>query len=96
MTAGFVIVLIALVWVLHTPSTVTASQAPAPRMKIIAPDNLSNYMGHIDPEDSEGTVDLYGNEVSDAVAKYRMDVTGVLYELHSPRTEVPRLGSPKS
>ena len=97
MTAGFVIVLIALVWVLHTPSTVTASQAPAPRMmKMIAPDNLSNYMGHIDPEDSEGTVDLYGNEVSDAVAKYRMDVTGVLYELHSPHTELPRLGSPKS
>jgi hypothetical protein len=97
MTAGFVIVPIALVWVLHTPSTVTASQVPAPRvMKLIAPDDRSNYMGTIDPPDSEGTVDLYGNEVSDAVAKYRMDVTGALYELHSPHTELPRLASPKS
>jgi len=61
-----------------------------------APDDLSNHVGKIDPQDSEGTVDLYGNEVSDAVAKYRMDVTGSLYELHSPHTELPRLGSPKS
>jgi hypothetical protein len=41
-------------------------------------------------------IDLYGNEVSDAVAKYKLDATGGLYELHSPQTEVPRLGVPKS
>ena len=41
-------------------------------------------------------IDLYGNEVSDAVAKYKLDATGALYELHSPQTEVPRLGAPKS
>ena len=40
-------------------------------------------------------IDMYGNEVSDAVAKYKLDATGALYELHSPQTEVPRLGAPK-
>jgi len=44
----------------------------------------------------EGTTDLYGNEVSDAVARYTLDAEGSLYEQHSPRTELPRLGPPKS
>jgi hypothetical protein len=47
-------------------------------------------------ETDDGTVDLYGNQVSDAVAKYELDATGGLYELHSPQTELPRLKSPKS
>jgi hypothetical protein len=48
-------------------------------------------------EKNDGTaIDLYGNDVADAVAKYKLDATGSLYELHSPRTELPRLGSPKS
>jgi hypothetical protein len=41
-------------------------------------------------------VDLYGNEVSDAIATYSLDPAGSLYELHSPQTELPRLGEPKS
>jgi len=48
-----------------------------------------------DPMD-QGTVDLYGNETTDAVARYKLDADGSLYELHSPQTELPRLGSPKS
>jgi hypothetical protein len=47
-------------------------------------------------DDAAGAVDLYGNEVTDAVAKYKADRAGALYELHSPQTEVPRLASPKS
>ena len=47
-------------------------------------------------DEADGLVDLYGNEVSDAVARYTLDPTGSLYELHSPRTELTRLGSPKS
>ena len=43
-----------------------------------------------------GVVDLYGNEVSSAVATYTFDDLGALYEVHSPQTEVPLLGSPKS
>jgi hypothetical protein len=47
-------------------------------------------------DDSKGTVDLYGNQVTAAVATYKVDATGTLYELHSPQTELPRLPSPKS
>ena len=49
-----------------------------------------------EPAPGEGFTDLYGNEVSDALATYTFDQTGSLYELHSPQTELPRLGSPKS
>jgi hypothetical protein len=50
------------------------------------------------PDDTvdQGVTDLYGNDISDAVARYKLDAEGSLYELHSPRTELPRLGSPKS
>ena len=44
----------------------------------------------------EGAADFYGNPVTDAVASYRLDATGSLYESHSPQTEVPRLASPKT
>jgi len=47
-------------------------------------------------DEGAGIPDLYGNEVSDAVARYKADGAGALYEVHSPQTEVPRLGSPKS
>jgi hypothetical protein len=44
----------------------------------------------------DGIIDLYGNEVSPAVATYSFDALGSLYEVHSPQTELPRLGSPKT
>ena len=47
-------------------------------------------------DEAAGTVDLYGNEVTEAVATYTLDPGGSLYEVHSPQTELPRLGSPKS
>ena len=40
-------------------------------------------------------VDLYGNEVGEAVARYKVDFTGDWYEEHSPDTEVPKLTPPK-
>jgi len=40
--------------------------------------------------------DLLGNEVKPAVASYTFDTTGVLYEEHSPQTELPELGDPHS
>ncbi len=48
------------------------------------------------PETAESETDLYGNEVSDAVAEYGLDASGSLYEMHAPQVEVPKLGSPKS
>ena len=47
-------------------------------------------------DEVEDAVDFYGNEVTDAVATYKLDAAGSLYELHSPQTEVPRLASPQS
>ena len=37
-------------------------------------------------------VDVYGNEIQEAVGDYRVDRAGGMYESHSPDTEVPRLG----
>ena len=47
-------------------------------------------------DDSQGAIDLLGNDVNDAVARYRFDASGALYEVHSPQTEIPKLGAPKS
>ncbi len=63
-----------------------------PREDIATAPSLDN-----DPSDeAEGSVDLFGNDVTEAVAQYRFDATGSLYEVHSPQTEIPKLGSPKS
>ena len=43
----------------------------------------------------DAPIDFNGNEVRPAVAQYKVDPAGALYEEHSPETEVPRLGSPK-
>jgi len=39
---------------------------------------------------------LQGDEVSDALATYGIDGAGKLYEVHSPETEVPKLGRPST
>ena len=39
-------------------------------------------------------VDLFGNEIEEAIADYRIDLRGGIYERHSPETEVAKLGSP--
>lgn len=38
--------------------------------------------------------DVYGNDITDAVATYKFDAAGSVYEEHSPETEVPRLQPP--
>ena len=40
--------------------------------------------------------DVHGNDISPAVATYKLDATGLLYEEHSPQIEVPRLAEPTS
>jgi hypothetical protein len=46
--------------------------------------------------DNDVSVDLHGNDVTEAVARYSLDPAGTPYEVHSPQTELPRLPSPKS
>ena len=45
---------------------------------------------------SAANPDLLGNDVRPAVATYTFDPAGILYEEHSPETELPRLGEPQS
>ncbi len=47
-------------------------------------------------EEAPPRLDRYGNDVSNAVATYTYDRAGVVYEEHSPQTEVPRLKPPIS
>jgi hypothetical protein len=44
----------------------------------------------IDEPEPDTEQDLYGNDVSDAVAKYKHDRTGNVYEEHSPQTEMAK------
>ncbi len=46
-----------------------------------------------DPDDG-AQVDLQGDEVTPAVATYKFDAQGNIYETHAPHTEVPKLSSP--
>src|SRR2546426_7129398 len=81
---------------LFNPRVVTSSLS-APRVDATPAAAMSD--GPSDrhaQQDAASAVDLYGNEVSDAIATYSLDPAGSLYELHSPQTELPRLASPKS
>ena len=59
-------------------------------------EQLPSVLDQTGAEGREPSRDLYGNEVTEAVAKYLLDSTGAVYEEHSPQTEVPRLAAPKS
>lgn len=56
---------------------------------------LENVLPIVLDGDASAHPDLFGNDVNQAVARYRLDNAGDLYEVHSPETELPRLGSPK-
>jgi hypothetical protein len=86
----------------HTPDgfrqkavSTSGASAPSGGSSFVDPQMSVDDSSSLD-DDSAGAIDLYGNQVSDAVAKYKLDPTGSLYELHSPQTELPRLASPKS
>ena len=49
----------------------------------------------VSPASREVPIDLYGNEVSQAVERYQVDLLGEWYEEHSPDTEVPTLLPPQ-
>jgi hypothetical protein len=87
---------------LFTPQHVTSSHvAPVPAVPLPAPHDPAATPGVVAGEadtdnDTEALVDLYGNDVSPAVATYSFDALGSLYEEHSPQTELPKLGSSKT
>ena len=97
-----VVIPLLMVGALLTPELARGSRVEIPtpiplHANVTAPNNdVTNEVSAQETPDAEGPVDLYGNEVTDAVAKYKFDATGSLYETHSPQTELPRLASPKS
>jgi len=46
--------------------------------------------------EGETRTTLQGDDINDAIATYGIDDGGNLYEVHSPHTEVPSLGAPKT
>jgi hypothetical protein len=70
------------------PDPLSASPVP--------PTRVNNYPLSVAEDTDDAAVDLLGNPVNDAVAKYKFDAAGSLYELHSPQTELPRLKPPRS
>jgi hypothetical protein len=85
-----------MVGALFTPRVVTSSQSAAPSVLPTGTTTDGPNERHAQPDTADAAVDLYGNEVTDAIATYSLDPAGSLYELHSPQTELPRLASPKS
>jgi hypothetical protein len=79
------------------PSRVESPKAAAPSAALDARDGpvVRHERGEA-ASGADGFMDLHGNEVTDAMATYTFDEAGSLYELHSPQTELPRLGIPKS
>lgn len=77
---------------LSAPSRLSSSSSPRPA---IVATGFHNH-GDVEGSGAKGAPDLYGNEVSDAVTRYRLDDEGGLYEVHSPQIELPSLGSPIS
>jgi hypothetical protein len=80
----------------HASATLTTPAPIRMHVQFGAMPTVPKAVSQREDRDSAGEVDLFGNEVTDAVAKYKLDSAGSLYELHSPQTELPRLGSPKS
>ena len=61
-----------------------------------SPSPIAATSAEITERASAPRIDLFGNEVEEALAEYRLDVGGDVYERHSPETAVPKLGSPTS
>jgi hypothetical protein len=85
-------------WGTAPPSPIAATSAEitapaAPAAEAVAGEPL------VEPGDSDEApdprFDLFGNEIEEAVADYRIDLRGGVYERHSPDTAVPRAGIPK-
>ncbi len=76
---------------------VDATVIDAPREPDAVPD-ASGWLALpyplIEEPPSDDRRDLYGNDVSPAVARYTHDAAGAVREEHSPATEVPRLKPP--
>lgn len=77
-----------------TPSTPTARPLPAPASSIPFHDTSAWSPIDLDETGVVNERDIYGNDISPAIASYKRDAAGSLYEEHSPQTEVAKLKAP--
>ena len=77
------------------PQLITSGNSPISPAVVGNSSDPGTSVAVPDPDDQSRT-DLSGNDVSAAVATYQLDADGSLYEAHSPQTQLPKLGSPKS
>ena len=85
------------VWGSGLSSLIAASSAEITAQPMPMPRDGVTAAPRVEPGDSlEPRTDLLGNEVENAVADYRIDLGGDVYERHSPETAVLKLASPSS
>jgi hypothetical protein len=85
--------MIAMATVLAGGTVWSAVVRPTASFQLVTP-NTGLYDLDSDQIPAEPRVDVYGNEIEDAIGDYRIDPRGDVYESHSPDTEVSRLNAP--
>jgi hypothetical protein len=92
MTAGVIVRALMLVVL----AAIGAAWAMAPRVVIIGSsgDTAIAFDAHAQEIVAPRRLDLYGNEVEDAIGDYRLDRHGSIYERHSPETALAPLPAP--
>ena len=76
------------------PVTLAPSWTPVSNNSGIDDGSSTNPSPVIEEPAAERVQDIYGNDVSPAIASYKSDGSGSVYEEHSPDTEVARLRPP--
>jgi len=89
-----VVVVLAFLIGAHGVSPIAASPSSATTIRDwLVPESAQAGASDRDTGSSSG-IDVFGNEIDEAVGDYRVDMRGDLYERHSPDTEVPKLPPP--
>jgi len=97
-------VLIGVIWVLSLllgrgvwhSAAFSGSSAVAIRDTTSVTDGEGGESSSVGNDRRQPQFDLFGNEIEPAMADYRVDRRGAMYERHAPETAVPKLGSPVS
>jgi hypothetical protein len=87
-------VTIVLATVLAGGTVWSAVVRPVASFQLLAPNTADTGLTDTVQTPAAPHVDLYGNEIEDALGDYRIDPRGDVYESHSPDTEVTHLSPP--
>jgi hypothetical protein len=88
-----IVIVVAGAWNSGASRALRASAPPGTRTSLMLDDAMYSDASGAGAA-AERRVDLYGNEVEEAVSDYGIDIRGGIYERHSPDTEVTQLAAP--